>query len=116
MVSFPNNVRSRWTVTEQVAKVIPFGHLTLAPIPATSYAPTLPASLPMKFGLLIILTLLTIIPSVGQEINKITFSSQGSDEPPTKQGKPLLTVEYLKDDLGNYTATHYFENRDTDND
>jgi hypothetical protein len=65
----------------------------------------------MKYGLLIISTLLTIVPSVGQDINKITFSSEGFDEPPTKQGKPLLTVEYLKDDSGNYTATHYYENK-----
>lgn len=39
------------------------------------------------------------------------FSSQGYDEPPTKQGKPLLTVEYMKDASGNYTATHYYENK-----
>ncbi|MFN7602896.1 MAG: hypothetical protein ACK5R0_16025 [Bacteroidota bacterium] len=65
----------------------------------------------MKYGLLIILMLLTIVPSIGQDISKIVLSSQGFDEPPTKQGKPLLTVEYVKDDSGNYTATHYYENK-----
>lgn len=64
----------------------------------------------MKYKLLIILSLLAIIPSIGQDINKIVFTSQGFDEPPTKQGKPLLIVEYTKDDSGNFTATHYLEN------
>lgn len=80
-------------------------------IPGLRILPPLPASLLMKYALLIILTILTIVPSVGQDINKIIFSSKGFDEPPTKQGKPLLTVEYLKDDSGNYTATHYYENK-----
>lgn len=65
----------------------------------------------MKYKLLIILTLLTIIPSIAQDINKIVFISQGFDEPPTKQGKPLLTVEYTKNDSGNFAATHYLENK-----
>jgi len=65
----------------------------------------------MKYGLLIILTLLTIITSFGQDIKKIVFSSQGFDEPPTKQGKPELTVEYLKDESGDYTARHYYKNK-----
>ncbi len=70
----------------------------------------LPASLQMKYRLLFILTLIVIIPSIGQDISKIVFTSQDFDEPPTKQGKPLLTVEYTKDDSGNFTATHYLEN------
>ena len=37
VVCVSNNVRSRWTVTEQVAKIILYGHLTLAPIPTTSH-------------------------------------------------------------------------------
>ncbi|WP_026956750.1 hypothetical protein [Algoriphagus vanfongensis] len=64
----------------------------------------------MKYRLLIILSLLVIIQSFGQDINKIAFTSQGFDEPPTKQGKPLLIVEYKKDDSGNFTATHYLKN------
>lgn len=64
----------------------------------------------MKYRLLIILSLLVIIPSFGQDINKISFISKGFDEPPTKQGKPLLKVEYKKDDSGNFTATHYLKN------
>jgi len=41
VVCVSNNVRSRLTVTEHVAKVIPYGHVTLAPIPTTSHTRTL---------------------------------------------------------------------------
>lgn len=49
--------------------------------------------------------------ALGQEIEKITFSSKGFDEPPTKPGKPELKVEYVKDESGNYVAKHYFQNK-----
>lgn len=65
----------------------------------------------MKYRLLLLLSLLTVFSSAGQEIDKIVFSSQAFDEPPTVRGKPTRTVEYVKDELGNCTASHYHKNR-----
>jgi hypothetical protein len=79
-------------------------------IPATAYAQTLPASLLMKFRLLIILTLLTI-PSVGQDIEKIIFTSQQGDEPPTKQGRPKYKIEFVKQVSGDLVTSDYYENK-----
>ncbi|GHN00432.1 hypothetical protein WSM22_19210 [Cytophagales bacterium WSM2-2] len=49
----------------------------------------------MKYTLLIVLTILTF-PSVGQEIEKIIFTSQQADEPPTKQGQPKYSFEFKR--------------------
>ncbi len=49
----------------------------------------------MKYILLTILTVLTF-PSVGQEIDKVIFTSQQADEPPTKQGRPKYSIEFKR--------------------
>ena len=48
---------------------------------------------------------------LNSHLSKIVFTSQGFDEPRTKKGKPLLRIEYTKNDSGNFTATHYLENK-----
>ena len=65
----------------------------------------------MKYLLLTILTLLTF-PSVGQEIDKVIFTSQQADEPPTKQGRPKYSIEFKRlasDELS--TSDFYFDKR-----
>lgn len=64
----------------------------------------------MKFRLLIILTLLTI-PSFGQDIEKIIFTSQQADEPPTKQGRPKYKIEFKRQVGGDLVTSDYFENK-----
>jgi hypothetical protein len=49
----------------------------------------------MKYRLLLIMTVLTF-PSLGQEIEKVIFTSQQADEPPTKQERPKFTIEYTR--------------------
>ena len=70
----------------------------------------LPASLLMKFSLLIIFTLLTI-PSVGQDIEKIIFTSQQADEPPTKRGRPKYKIEFRRQLSGDLATSDYYENK-----
>ena len=48
---------------------------------------------------------------LGQEIEKITFTSKQYEEPPTKQGRPEFKIEYIKDSLGNFTANHYLKDK-----
>lgn len=48
---------------------------------------------------------------LGQEIEKITFTSKQHDEPPTKQGMPEFKIEYIKDSSGNFTANHYLKDK-----
>lgn len=57
----------------------------------------------MKYLLLIILTILTF-PSVGQEVEKIIFTSQQADEPPTKQGRPKYAIEFSRQANGDFIA------------
>lgn len=49
----------------------------------------------MKYILVMILTVLRF-PSVGQEIDKVIFTYQQVDEPPTKQGRPRYSIEFEK--------------------
>lgn len=51
--------------------------------------------------------MLTILsfPSIGQEIEKIIFTSQQADEPPTKQGRPKYTIEFSRQASGEFTAS-----------
>ncbi|WP_111670041.1 hypothetical protein [Algoriphagus litoralis] len=62
----------------------------------------------MKHIFIAFLSIIFLSTALGQEIEKITFSSKGFEEPPTKQRKPELKVEYIKAELGNYIAKHYF--------
>ena len=81
-------------------------------MPATAETPTLPASLLMKYGLLIILTLTTIFQSVGQDIEVIALTTQQADEPPTTQGRTLYSIEFKKQLNGELTTSTYYENAD----
>ena len=71
---------------------------------------TLVASLLMKYGLLIILTVTTIFQSAGQDIEYIVFTTQQIDEPPTKEGRPLYTIEFKRQATADFVASTYFEN------
>ena len=64
----------------------------------------------MKYGLLIILTLTTIFQSIGQDLEYIVFTTQQIDEPPTKEGRPLYTIEFKRQVNGNFVASTYLEN------
>lgn len=64
----------------------------------------------MKYRLLIILTVLTIFPSLGQAIEKIVFTSQQADEPPTKQGRPKYTIEFKRQTSGDLVTSDFCEN------
>lgn len=66
----------------------------------------------MKYKLLTILTLTTIFQSVGQDIDVIAFTTQQADEPPTKQGRTLYTIEFKRQLNGELTASTYYENTD----
>src|SRR5687767_13979545 len=60
----------------------------------------------MKHLLLIILTILTF-PSVGQEIEKIIFTSQQADEPPAKHGRPTYTIQFNRQKSGEFIASDF---------
>jgi hypothetical protein len=62
----------------------------------------------MKYLLLITLTILTF-PSIGQEIEKIIFTSQQADEPPTKQGRPKYAITFKRQSNGDLVAADYYE-------
>jgi hypothetical protein len=64
----------------------------------------------MKFRLLIIWTLLTI-PSFGQDIEKIIFTSQQADEPPTKQGRHKYKIEFKRQTSGDLVTSDFYENK-----
>jgi len=64
----------------------------------------------MKCRLLFILTLLTIS-CFGQEFEKIIFTSQQADEPPTKQGRPKYTIEFLGQSSGDFVATDFHKDK-----
>lgn len=65
----------------------------------------------MKHKLVIILLLFNVIPSIGQDIDKIIFTSQQADEPPTKQDRLKYQIEFTKQKNGDLLASNYFENR-----
>jgi hypothetical protein len=64
----------------------------------------------MKYGLLTLLILWTIYPSLGQDIEKIVLISQAADEPPTKPGPAeyIMTFEINSDQ--EFIATHIKRN------
>lgn len=65
----------------------------------------------MIFRLLIILTVLTNH-SFGQEIQKIVFTSQQDDEPPSKQGRrPKYIIVFLGQESGDFVASDYYEDK-----
>jgi len=66
----------------------------------------------MKYGLLIILTLTTIFQSIGQEIEVIALTTQQADEPPTKQGRTLYSIDFKKQVNDELTTSTYYENTD----
>src|SRR5690606_2054472 len=61
----------------------------------------------MKYILLTILTVLTF-PSVGQEIDKVIFTSQQADEPPTKQGRPKYSIEFRRLAIDELSTSHFY--------
>lgn len=62
----------------------------------------------MMNKLLIILTILTT-PSVGQEIQKIIFTSQQIDEPPTKLGRRTkYVIEFIGQESGDFVASDFY--------
>jgi len=61
----------------------------------------------MKYKLLVILTVLTL-PSLAQDIEKIIFTSQQTDEPPTKQGRPKYIIEFTRQETGGLIASDIF--------
>jgi hypothetical protein len=63
----------------------------------------------MKYRLFIILTVLTS-PSFGQDIERIIFTSQQADEPPTNQGRPKYAIEFTRQPNGELVASDFFEN------
>jgi hypothetical protein len=65
----------------------------------------------MKRKLVIVLLLLNVIPSIGQDIEKIIFTSQQADEPPTKLGRSKYQIEFTKQKNGDLLATDYYENK-----
>jgi hypothetical protein len=64
----------------------------------------------MKYHLLIILEILLLfaVPIFAQEIDKIILASQKADEPPTKQGQPEYTIEFKKDEKGDFISAYYY--------
>ena len=51
-------------------------------------------------------------PTVGQEIDKVIFTSKQADEPPTKQGRPKYSIEFKRlasDELS--TSDFYYDKR-----
>jgi hypothetical protein len=65
----------------------------------------------MKHLQLIILTFLLITPGIGQNIEKIIFTSQRADEPPTKQGMPKYTIEFIREVNGDLVTFYYKEDK-----
>ncbi len=51
------------------------------------------------------------IPSFGQDIEKIIFTSQQADEPPTKQGRPKYKIEFKRQVSGNLLTSEFYENK-----
>lgn len=74
------------------------------------YTQALVASLLMNYALLIILTLTTIFQSRGQDIEYIVFTTQQIDEPPTREGRPLYTIEFKRQANGDLVTSTYLEN------
>ncbi len=46
-------------------------------------------------------------PSIGQEIEKMIFTSQQAGEPPTKQGRPKYAVEFSRQTNGAFMASAF---------
>lgn len=64
----------------------------------------------MNFRLLIILTLLSI-PSFGQDIERIIFTSQQADGPPTNPGRPKYKIEFKRQASGSFVTSYFYENK-----
>lgn len=62
----------------------------------------------MKHLQLIILTFILITPGIGQDIEKVIFTSQQADEPPTKKGRALYTIKFNRE-LDGDLETSYFK-------
>jgi len=52
-----------------------------------------------------------VIPSFGQEIEKIIFESQQAEEPPIKQGCPKFTIEFNAKANGDFVASDFYKNK-----
>lgn len=59
----------------------------------------------MRYGLLTLLALWTINPSLGQDIEKIVLGSQEADEPPTKPRPAKYTMEFEINSDEDFIAT-----------
>jgi hypothetical protein len=58
----------------------------------------------------VIMLLLFSIPTYGQGVEKIIFTSQQADEPPTRDGRPKFTIEFDKQSSGDFAASKFYEN------
>lgn len=57
-----------------------------------------------------VLMITLTIPCFGQEIERILFTSQQIDEPPTKQGRPEYTIEFIHQG-GDFVSSGFNENK-----
>lgn len=57
-----------------------------------------------------ILTALTF-PSIGQEIDKVIFTSQQADEPPTKQGRLKYSIEFKRLASNELSTSDFYEGK-----
>lgn len=64
----------------------------------------------MKYLLIIILTVFAF-PSIGQEIEKVVFTSQQANEPPTKQGRPKYSIEFKRTASDELATSDFRENK-----
>lgn len=61
----------------------------------------------MRYLLLTILIWLITFPSRGQDIEQVIVSSQEADEPPTKQGRSVYSIEFCINNSGDLIAENY---------
>ena len=54
---------------------------------------------------------MAIIPSVGQQIERIILTSQRANEPPTKQGYPKFRIEFKRNKNNQFVAVEMYENK-----
>lgn len=65
----------------------------------------------MKYRLLFALTTLFTVPTLSQAIEKIVFTSQRADEPPTINGQPTYVIEFTDVTDRELATSNYFENK-----
>src|SRR5690554_3971005 len=65
----------------------------------------------MMYRLLIFIFFTLTIPSFGQEIEKLIFTFQKADEPPTKQESQNYTLEFDRRASGELVTSYFYENK-----